>query len=132
VLAGHIPLMFISVATPVEPWRDGKVKILAVGAEKRLARLPEVPTISESDLPGFRAVTWFGMFATGGTSREIINKVNADVQAIFADASFREKYLAPQMFEPMVSSPEKFAEFLAAESQKWGKVIRDAKLKLEN
>jgi len=131
VLAGHIPLMFISVATPVEPWQAGKVRILAVGAEKRLARLPTVPTIAESDLPGFRAVTWFGLFATGGTPKEIIGKINADVQSIFADAAFGEKYLAPQMFEPMVSSPEQFAAFLAAESQKWGKVIRDAKLKIE-
>jgi tripartite-type tricarboxylate transporter receptor subunit TctC len=131
VMAGHIPLMFISVATPVEPWRDGKVRILAVGAAQRLPRLPEIPTIAEHDLPGFRAVTWFGMFATGGTPKEIVTKVNADVQAIFTDAAFREKHLAPQMFEPMTSSPEAFAAFLAAESQKWSKVIRDAKLKIE-
>jgi tripartite-type tricarboxylate transporter receptor subunit TctC len=132
VLAGHVPLMFISVGTPMEAWQAGKVKILAVGSEQRLPRLPDVPTIAEADLPGFRAVTWFGLFTTGGAPKEIVNKVNADVQAIFADVAFREKYLAPQMFEPLVSSPEQFAAFLAAESQKWGKVIRDAKLKIEN
>jgi len=106
VLAGHVPLMFISVGTPMEAWQAGKVKILAVGSAQRLPRLPEVPTISEADLPGFRAVTWFGLFATGGTPKEIVVKVNADVQAIFADAAFREKYLTPQMFEPLTSSPE--------------------------
>jgi tripartite-type tricarboxylate transporter receptor subunit TctC len=124
--------MFISVATPVEAWRDGKVKILAVGSSQRLARLPEVPTIAEADLPGFRAVTWFGLFTTGGTSKEIVARINTDVATIFADASFREKYLAPQMFEPMVTSPDAFAEFLAAESKKWAKVIGDAKLRIEN
>src|SRR5262249_44148020 len=88
VLAGHIPLMFISVATPVEAWRDGKVRILAVGSQQRLPQLPEVPTIAENDLPGFRAVTWFGLFTTGGTPRDIVGKINADVQQIFADAAF--------------------------------------------
>src|SRR5262249_19381522 len=113
-------------------WRDGKVKILAVGSQQRLPQLPEVPTIAENDLPGFRAVTWFGLFTTGGTPRDVVKKINTDVQQIFADAAFREKYLAPQMFEPMVSSPDAFAAFLATESQKWGKVIRDAKVKVEN
>lgn len=131
VMAGHIPLMFISAATVVEPWKAGKVKLLGVGSATRLARLPEVPTIAESGLPDFRAVTWFALFATGGTPREIVAKINGDVARTVADPSFRERFLEPQMFEPLTSSPDQFAAFLQAETQKWSKVIRDANVKAE-
>jgi len=131
VIAGHIPLMFISVSSVVEGWRAGKLKLLAVGSARRLPQLPEVPTVAESGLPGFRAVTWFGLFATGGTPPDVVARINADVERIVADPAFRERFLAPQMFEPMVSPPEQFAAFLKAESQKWRKVIGDAKVSVE-
>jgi tripartite-type tricarboxylate transporter receptor subunit TctC len=131
VIAGHIPLMFISVASVVGPQKAGQVKILAVGSTKRLAALPDVPTIAEGGLPDFRAVTWFGMFATGGTPREIVGKINVDVARIFADPAFQERFLAPQLFDSIVSSPGAFADFLKAETTKWGKVIRDANLKTD-
>ena len=131
VIAGHIPLMFISVSSVVEGWRAGKLKLLAVGSARRLPQLPEVPTVAESGLPGFRAVTWFGLFATGGTPPDVVARINADFERIVADPAFRERFLAPQMFEPMVSSPEQFAAFLKAESQKWRKVIGDAKVSVE-
>jgi len=130
VIAGHVPMMFISVGSVVEPWRSGKVKLLAIGSPRRMPQLPEVPTIAES-LPDFRAITWFGLFTTGGTPREIVAKINADVQRIVAEPAFRDRFLEPQMFEPIVSPPDKFAEFLRAETQKWGKVIRDANLKAD-
>jgi tripartite-type tricarboxylate transporter receptor subunit TctC len=131
VMAGHIPLMFVSVGSVVGPWRAGKLKLLGVGSAQRMAQLPEVPTIAESGLPDFRALTWFGLFATGGTPREIVAKINADVQRIVAEPAFQERFLAPQMFQPLVSSPEQFAAFLAAETRKWSKVVHDAHVKLE-
>jgi len=131
VIAGHIPLMFISVASVVEPAKAGQVKILAVGSARRLPALPEVPTLEESGLPKFRAVTWFGLFTTGGTPHEIVGKINADVQRVFADAAFREKFLSPQMFEPLISPPDQFVAFLKAETHKWQKVIRAANLKTD-
>ena len=130
VIAGHVPMMFISVGSVVEPWRSGKVKLLAIGSPRRMPQLPDVPTIAES-LPDFRAITWFGLFTTGSTPREIVAKINADVQRIVAEPAFRDRFLAPQMFEPIVSPPDKFAEFLRAETQKWSKVISDAKLKVD-
>jgi tripartite-type tricarboxylate transporter receptor subunit TctC len=131
VMAGHIPLMFISVASVVEPWKAGKVKLLGTGSVQRLPALPEVPTIAESALPDFRALTWFGLFTTGGTPRETVAKINGDVQRIVADPAFRARFLAPQMFEPLLSSPEHFAAFLSAETQKWGKVIREANVRVD-
>jgi tripartite-type tricarboxylate transporter receptor subunit TctC len=112
-------------------WTAGKVKLIAVGAEKRMALLPEIPTVAESGLPGYEAVTWFGLFATAGTPRDIVLKINADVQNILNDPVFREKFLAPQMFEPMASAPEEFADYIKAQTRKWADVIHGAKLKIE-
>lgn len=131
VIAGHIQMMFISTSSAVEPWKAGKVKLLAVGSSKRLAQFPEIPTVAESGLPGFEAVSWFGLFAPDGTPRNVVDKVNADVRRVFEDAEFRDKFLAPNMFEPMIGSPEQFSDFIKSDSQKWGKVIRDANVKLD-
>src|SRR5262249_34233988 len=103
VMAGHIPLMFISVGSVGESWRAGKLKRLGLGRARRLPALPDVPTIAESGLPEFRALTWFGLFATGGTAPDIVARINRDVQAIVADPAFQERFLAPQLFEPLVS-----------------------------
>ena len=61
----------------------------------------------------------------------VINKINAEVQKVFPDPAFREKNLDPQAFEPIVSSPERFSEYMKSEALKWGKVVRDAKVKLD-
>jgi tripartite-type tricarboxylate transporter receptor subunit TctC len=71
------------------------------------------------------------LFAPAGTPRAVVMKLNEEVGRILADAEFREKFLAPQMFEPMASSPEQFAELIKAEAQKWAKVIHEAKLKIQ-
>ena len=89
-----------------------------------------MPTTAET-VPGYEAVTWFGLFTTAGTPREVIRKINAEVRALFDDPAFRERVITPNMFESMVSSPEQFAEFIKADSAKWGKVLRDANIKVE-
>ena len=131
VIAGHIQMMFISTSSAIEPWTAGKLKLLAVGSSKRLARFPEIPTIAESGVPGFEAVSWFGLFAPGGTPRDVVARVNAEVRRVFEDPEFRSKFLAPNMFESMVSSPEQFSAFIESEVQKWGQVVRSAKVKLD-
>jgi tripartite-type tricarboxylate transporter receptor subunit TctC len=131
VIAGHVNLMSVSVSLALPPFRTGQIKIFGIGSNKRLAPAADVPTVAESGLPGYEAVTWFGLFATAGTPREVIDKINAEVRKILADPAFREKFLAPQMFEPMGSSPEQFADYIKGETQKWAKVIRGAKLKIE-
>ena len=97
---------------------------------QRLPRLPEVPTTAET-VPGYEAVTWFGLFTTAGTPREMIVKINAEVRKLFADPAFLERVITPNMFESMVSSPEQFAEFIKADSIKWSKVLRDANIKVD-
>jgi len=127
VVGGHTSMMLISVSSAVQPFRAGQVKMLGVGSPARLPQLPDVPTIAEG-LPGYQAGTWFGLAATGGTPREIVAKINAEVLRVLGDPAFRERFLLPQMFEPMTSSPDEFAQFIRSETQAWAKVIREQKL----
>jgi tripartite-type tricarboxylate transporter receptor subunit TctC len=131
VMAGHIQMMFISVGSAVPQWRAGKVKLLAIGAGKRLAQLADVPTVAESGLPGFEAVSWFGLFAPAGTPRDTVAKLNAEVRRIFADPEFQQTFLERQYFQSIAGTPEQLADYLKSEEAKWSKVIRDAKVKAE-
>jgi tripartite-type tricarboxylate transporter receptor subunit TctC len=131
VLAGHIQLMFISTSSAIQPWKTGTVKLLAIGSGKRLERVPDIPTVAEAGLPGFEAVSWFGLFAPRGTPSDVVAKVNADVRQVFEESEFREKFLAVNMFEPMTSSPEQFSAFIKSDAQKWRNVIDTAKVKLD-
>jgi tripartite-type tricarboxylate transporter receptor subunit TctC len=131
LLGGHIKLMSVSMTLSLEPARAGRVTMLGVGSRARLAAAPEVPTVAESGLPGYEALSWIGLFAANGTPREIVTKINADVQRILADPAFRDRFLAPQMLEPVKGSADTFAADIKAETQKWVKVIREQKLSIE-
>ena len=130
VMAGHIKLMSVSTSLVVQPFQDRKLKILAVGSPHRAAQLPDVPTVSES-VPGYEAATWFGLATTGGTPKDVITKINADVQKVMSDPGFRSQFMAPQMFESMVSAPEPFEQFIRSETQNWAKIIREQKLAIQ-
>jgi tripartite-type tricarboxylate transporter receptor subunit TctC len=130
VLAGHIMLTSVSLSASVPPYRAGKAKMLAVGSARRLPQIPEVPTTAET-VPGYEAVTWFGLFTTAGTPREVIGKINAEVRALFADQGFLDRAILPNSFESMVSSPEQFAAFIEADSAKWSRVLRDANIRID-
>jgi tripartite-type tricarboxylate transporter receptor subunit TctC len=131
VMAGHIQLMFISVGSAVPQWKAGKVKLIAVGAGKRMPLLPEAPTVAEGGLPGYEAVSWFGLFAPAGTPRDIVMKVNGEIRRTFAEPEFRRSFLDRQYFESIAGTPEELTAYLKSEQHKWSKVIRAAKLKIE-
>jgi tripartite-type tricarboxylate transporter receptor subunit TctC len=128
VMAGHIPMMFISVGSAMQPAQTGKVKILAIGSSKRV--LAEVPTVAET-VPGFEAVSWFALFAPGRTPPEIVARINAEVRRVFEDREFREKFLAPQLFEPITGSPAELTAYLKSETEKWTKILRAANVKID-
>jgi tripartite-type tricarboxylate transporter receptor subunit TctC len=130
VIAGHVNLMSVSVSLALPPLRAGQIKIFGIGSGKRLPLAPDIATVAESGLPGYEATTWFGLFATAGTPREIVTKINAEVAKVLADPQFREKFLAPQMFESMASSPDEFADYIKAQTRKWAKVIGEQKLSI--
>jgi tripartite-type tricarboxylate transporter receptor subunit TctC len=131
VIAGHVNLLCVSVSLAVPPFRAGEIKIFGIGSRERLAGASDIPTVAESGLPGFEANAWFGLFATAGTPRDIVTKINVEVTKLLSDPQFRERFLAPQMFESMASSPEEFADYIRQETQKWGNLIREQKLSIE-
>jgi tripartite-type tricarboxylate transporter receptor subunit TctC len=130
IIAGHINLMSVSLSLVVQPAQAKRLKILGVGSKKRVAVLPDTPTVAESGVPDYEAATWFGLATTGGTPPAVIAKINAEVRKILADPAFQQKFLAPQMFEPMDSSPEEFAAAIKREIPRWAKVIHEQKIEI--
>ena len=128
LIGGQVPIMFMSVGQALPLWKNGKIKILGVATPQRLEMFPGIPTAAESGLPGFEAAAWFGLFAQSGTPPELIDKINSEVKEIIADPTFRKTVLAPLFGQPMTSSPVQFSNFIKSEREKWGKVIRDAKI----
>ena len=130
VIAGHIQMGFVSAGTAAPQWKGGKVKLVAVGAAKRLPQLPEIPTVAET-VPGYVGVSWFGLFGPAGMPPATVAKINAEVRALFADAEFQKIFLERYMFQSIAGSPEQLTGFVKSEEPKWRKIIRDAKIKVE-
>jgi tripartite-type tricarboxylate transporter receptor subunit TctC len=128
VMAGHISLMSISTSLAAQPFRDHRLKILGIGSARRVPQLAGVPTVAESGVPGYEAVTWFGLATTGGTPPEIIAKIDADVQSVMNEETFRARFMDPQMFESMVATPAQFRAYIDAEIGSWAKIIREQHL----
>jgi tripartite-type tricarboxylate transporter receptor subunit TctC len=130
VMAGHIQLMFISTGSAMPQAKADTVKIIGLGAEKRMALLPDVPAIAEI-VPGFTAVSWFGLFGPARLPPEVVAKINAEVRAVFADPKVRQDFLDAQYFESIVGSPGELADRIRSEEPKWRKLIRDAHITVE-
>jgi tripartite-type tricarboxylate transporter receptor subunit TctC len=125
VMSGQIPMMFSGTNSVTTQVRDGKLNGLAVGGSARTPLLPSVPTVAESGLPGYEFVTWMGMFAPLGTTREIIARVNAEVARALSAPDLREK-LAAQAIEPKTSTPEELGALTKARLAQMAKLIKDA------
>ncbi len=128
VMAGRIDMFFDTLTTSVPLWRAGKLRILAVASPQRAPAVPELPTVAESGVPGFRSVTWFALVAPAGTPAAIVDKVNRDVNAALHDLT--EKLTAIRL-EPMPGSTADAARFIADETALWSKVITEAHITLQ-
>jgi tripartite-type tricarboxylate transporter receptor subunit TctC len=131
VMAGHIQMMFISVGSAVPQWKADKVNLIAVGASKRMRLLPEIPTVAESGLPGYEAVSWFGLFGPPGMPAEIVVKINGEVRNTFSDPDIQTNFLDRQYFQSIAGTPEELAGRIRSDEPKWRKVIHDAKVQAE-
>ncbi|MEK6245987.1 MAG: tripartite tricarboxylate transporter substrate binding protein [Pseudomonadota bacterium] len=123
LLGGQINVMIVSAWQTIPHIRSGKLKGLAVGSKQRMAQLPEVPTFAES-LPGFEANSWTGMVAPARTPAAVVERLHRELTKALAAPEVREK-LTAQGFEIVGSTPQAFAAFVAAESDKWSKVVRE-------
>src|SRR5208282_4154684 len=129
LLGGQVQVMFDVTATALPQIRAGKLRALAVTTAKRLDALPDVPTVAEF-LPGYEAVAWIGVGAPTGTPQAIIETLNKAIKAGLADDKIKSR-LADLGSVVVAGSPADFGKFIAAETEKWGKVIRDAHIKAE-
>jgi tripartite-type tricarboxylate transporter receptor subunit TctC len=130
VLAGHIQMGFVSAGSAVPNWKAGKLKLIAVGGKKRLPELPDVPTVAET-VPGFEAVSWFGLFGPAGMPPAVVDKINREVRALFSDPEFQQTFLSRYLFQSIAGSPEELMSFIKSEEPKWRKIIQDAKIKVQ-
>jgi tripartite-type tricarboxylate transporter receptor subunit TctC len=108
----------------------GFLRPIAVTSLRRLAALPEVPTVAESGNPGFEATNWTGLVAPANTPDAVVARLNTEVEVALRRPEMAAK-LALDSSEPLPSPPERFAEFLEAEHAKWGTLIREAGIKRE-
>jgi tripartite-type tricarboxylate transporter receptor subunit TctC len=129
LIAGQVQVLFADTPSSIAHVRAGKLRALAVTTAERSEILPGVPTVSEF-LPGFEASNWFGVAAPKNTPPEIIEKLNREMNAALAEPDIKAR-LADLGVAPLAGSPADFGKFIAAEAEKWSKVIRAANIKVE-
>ena len=95
VRSGTVDLMSVSVSLALPPYRAGQIKILGIGSPKRLPQVANIPTVAESGLPGYEAITWFGLFGPAAMAHDLVTKLNTEVHHIFEDPAFRKRFLDP-------------------------------------
>ena len=129
-LGGHTPIAFTAMPPAIAAVKDGKLRALGVAAEKRVAALPELPTFAEQGVKGQEADTLTGIVVPAGTPKEIVDLLQREVAKIVAQPDVKEK-LAALGFVPIANTPNEFGARIRLEIEKWGKVVRDAKLRIE-
>jgi tripartite-type tricarboxylate transporter receptor subunit TctC len=130
LVGGQISGSFASMPSSIPFVRAGKLRALAVTAPKRSPAEPQVPTISEAGIPGFSVLDWQGLFTTAKTPPAVVNKLNAEVVRILALPDVIEK-LAVAGVEIQTTTPREWGDFVKSEIAKWGKVVKDAHIKVE-
>jgi len=130
LVGGQVQLMFDNLPSSLALIKAGKLKALAVTSLTRAAALPDVPTLSESGLPGFEASSWFGLLAPAGTPQPAIAGLNSEIAKWLATPEAKEKLLA-QGANAAGGTPEDFARHIAAETAKWQKVVKDSGAKID-
>jgi tripartite-type tricarboxylate transporter receptor subunit TctC len=122
VIGGNIPLVFNDLTTAIQPYKAGRIKILGVSTVKRVPQIPEVATIDET-VPGFEAYTWFGVLVPAGTPQPIVDRLSRESMKILQSEEIKKRF-AEVGAEPVGNSPQQFADFMAAETVKWAKVVK--------
>ena len=127
LLAGQIPLMFDTMSA-VQSVKAGKLKAFAITSERRSNLLPDIPTVAEAGLPGYKTSSWNGVLVPTGTSREIVSRLNTEVNKALASPEV-QKSLAADGSETRGGTADEFGRFIVDETQRWGKLIKAAGIK---
>jgi tripartite-type tricarboxylate transporter receptor subunit TctC len=130
LVSGQVDMEIMAVPAAVSQIQAGRVRALAVLAPQRSAQLPNVPTSKEAGYDNFEISVWYGILAPAATSREIINRLNSELNKVIAAPDMKEK-MAANGVEPLGGTPEQFREYIQSESVRFGKVIKQAGIKGE-
>jgi len=130
VTGGQIQLTMDNIPVYLPQARAGKIRALAVSSRERAAAAPEIPTVAEAGVPGFEALSWFGLLAPAKTPRAIVTKLSVETQRILRLPDVRERIVALGA-QPVGGTPQEYAAFIRTEIAKWDKVIRNAGVKVE-
>jgi len=131
LITGNMNVMFDNLPSALPHIKSGRLKALAVTSRTRSPALPDVPTIEEAaGLKGFDASSWFGLFAPAGTPRTVVDKIQADVAKALAQPAVRERFVA-QGADPGGNTPDQFAAFIRAETDKWTRVVKFSNAKVD-
>jgi len=123
LLGGHVEMIFNGVPSVLPLIQSNRVRAIAIGSLKRFGALPNLPTFDESGLKGYEATTWFGLLAPAKTPKEIVSRLNGDVDKALKSADLKERFIN-EGIEPMGGPPESFAKFIRSEIDKYAKVIK--------
>jgi tripartite-type tricarboxylate transporter receptor subunit TctC len=129
-IAGHVPIVFSALPPAIGSIKDGRLRALAVTAAKRVAALPDVPTMAEAGVPDQEADTLTGMVAPAGTPTAIIAKLNAEIKKAVEQKEVLDK-LTVLGFVPVLNTPDEFSDRIKQEMEKWGKVVHNAHIRIE-
>jgi tripartite-type tricarboxylate transporter receptor subunit TctC len=129
LMGGQVDVIFDNLPSSINHIKGGKLRALAVTSEQREPALPQLPTVGET-VPGYEATAWFGIGMPKGTPRDVIDKVNAEINRALADPKMRER-LAELGGKPIGGTPEDFGKVIAAETAKWEKVVISSGAKVE-
>ena len=130
LMGGQIQLFLDAASGLINPGKSGKVRLIGVASERRMALLPDVPTFIEQGVAGFTGSTWAGVLAPGGTPRDVVRRVSDEVARIVRLDDVKSRLEAMGTI-PVGNTPEEFEAFIASETAKWGRVIREAKVVAE-
>ena len=130
LVAGVVESSFAGVPNALAQVPQGRLRALAVTTAKRIPQLPDVPTMQEAGVPGYAASVWLALLAPAGTPPEIVTKLNSEINKLMKDPEVR-KALGNAGVEPDPSTPQAMSEYMVQEMARWGKVVKDAGIKLE-
>jgi tripartite-type tricarboxylate transporter receptor subunit TctC len=130
IIGGEVQMMFDAITVMAKQAEAGKVRAIATSGRTRSAVTPDLPTVAEAGVPGYEATIWLGVMAPAGTSKPIVDKLNAEIQKVISLPEVKEAWAKQGAF-PMNMTPAEFTKYMAQDIEKWAKVVKVSGAKVD-